>query len=211
MALYDFYQTKVLERDKRLEVALKAQEIDKAHDIRHLPKARHKTMQANAPDFEVRSGLYRVLGVDLTQVHDIGPSLALKLVSECGTGLAAWPRLKHFTSLLCLALGNKISGGKLLSSKTGRSSSRAAALLGLAATTIGRSDAAFGAFYRRLPPSRKGKSGDRNGAKARRPVLQQLTLGVAYHDPGATQYEERYRSRLIGNLKWRTKAFGFSL
>ncbi|WP_202800497.1 transposase [Novosphingobium sp. Rr 2-17] len=41
--------------------------------------------------------------VDLTQIHGIGPSLALKLVGECGTDLAAWPSSKHFTSWLCLA------------------------------------------------------------------------------------------------------------
>ncbi|UZW53831.1 IS110 family transposase [Sphingobium sp. JS3065] len=62
----------------------------------------------NTPDCEVRSALYRVLGVDLTQIHGIGPSLALKLVGECGTDLAAWPSSKHFTSWLCLAPGNKI-------------------------------------------------------------------------------------------------------
>ena len=82
--------------------------------------------------------------------------LALKLVAECGTDLKAWPSAKHFTSWLCLAPGNKISGGKLLSSRTRRSSSRAAALLRLAAVTIGRSDTALGAFYRRLS-SRIGK------------------------------------------------------
>jgi transposase len=95
-----------------------------------------------------------VLGVDLTEIHGLGPSLALKLVGECGTDLRAWPSAKHFTSWLCLAPGNKISGG---SSRTRRSSSRAAALLRLAATTVGRSDTALGAFYRRLS-SRAGKS-----------------------------------------------------
>lgn len=60
------------------------------------------------------------------------------------------PTAKHFTSWLCLAPGNKISGSKVLSSRTRRSSSRAAALLRLAATTIGRNDTALGAFYRRL-------------------------------------------------------------
>jgi transposase len=34
---------------------------------------------------------------------------------------------------------------------------------------------------------------------------------MAYNDPGASQYEERYRSRVIGNLQRRAKAFGFSL
>ncbi len=212
VALYDFYQTKILECDKRLEVALKALETDKGHDIRQLPKARHKTKQANAPDFEVRSGLYRVLGVDVTQIHGIGPSLALKLVSECGTDLAAWPSSKHFTSWLCLAPGNKISGGKLLSSKTRRSSSRAAALLRLAAITIGRSDTALGAFYRRLS-ARAGKAKAVTATARKLAVLfyNSLRFGMAYHDPGATQDEERYRRRVIGNLQRRAKAFGFSL
>ena len=38
-----------------------------------------------------------------------------------------------------------------------------------------------------------------------------LRYGMAYHDPGAAQYEERYRSRVIGNLQRRAKAFGFTL
>ena len=35
-----------------------------------------------------------MLGVDLTQIHGLGPSLALKLVSECGRDLKAWPRAR---------------------------------------------------------------------------------------------------------------------
>ena len=106
-----------------------------------LSKPRIKTKQVNTP-----TALYGVLGVDLTEIHGLGPSLALKLIGECGTDLRAWPSAKHFTSWLCLAPGNKISGGKVLSSRTRRSSSRAAALLRLAATTVGRSDTALGAF-----------------------------------------------------------------
>ena len=95
--------------------------------------------------------------MDLTEIHGLGPSLALKLVAECGDNLTAWPSAKHFTSWLCLAPGNKISGGKVLSSRTRRSGSRAAALLRLAAMTIGRTDTALGAFYRRLS-ARVGKA-----------------------------------------------------
>jgi transposase len=38
-----------------------------------------------------------------------------------------------------------------------------------------------------------------------------LRYGMAYHNPGASQYEERYRSCVIGNLQRRAKAFGFTL
>jgi transposase len=212
LALYDFYQTKITQCDRKLEMALKDLVVDQGHDTRNLPKVRTRTKQPNTPDFEVRASLYRVLGVDLTQIHGMGSSLALKLVGECGTDLRAWPSAKHFTSWLCLAPGNKISGGKLLSSKTRRSSNRAAALLRLAATTIGRSDTVLGAFYRRLS-ARAGKAKAVTATARKIAVLfyNSLCYGMKYHDPGATQYEERYRTRVIGNLQRRAKAFGFTL
>ena len=127
------------------------------------------------------------------RIHGWGPSLALKLIGECGTDLRAWPTAKHFTSWLCLAPGNKISGGKVLSSRTRRSSSRAAALLRLAATTIGRSDTALGAFYRRLS-SRAGKAKAVTATARKIAVLFYNTLrhDMTYRDPGANHYEEQF-------------------
>ena len=90
----------------------------------------------NAPAFDARAALDAILGVDLTQIHGLGPYLALKLVGECGTSLTAWPNAKHFTSWLGLAPDNKISGGKVLSSKTWRTSNRAPSLLRLAAMSF---------------------------------------------------------------------------
>jgi transposase len=210
--LYDFYQTKIEDCDRKLEGAVAALTVKAGGDVPALPKARTKRNQVNAPSFDVRAALYGVLGTDLTQIHGLGPSLALKLVAECGTDLRAWKTAKHFTSWLCLAPGNKISGGKLLSSRTRRSSSRAAALLRLAATTIGRSDTALGAFYRRLS-SRIGKQKAVTATARKIAVLfyNAVRFGMAYNDPGAAAYEERHRTRVLANLQRRAKTFGFEL
>ena len=210
--LYDFYHTKIEDCDRKLEGAVAALTVRAADDVPALPKARTKGKQVNAPTFDVRAALYGVLGTDLTQIHGLGPALALKLVGECGTDLRAWPSAKHFTSWLCLAPGNKISGGKLLSSRTRRSSSRAAALLRLAATTIGRSDTALGAFYRRLS-SRIGKQKAVTATARKIAVLFYNTLrfGMSYQDPGAAAYEERHRTRVVANLQRRAKTLGFTL
>ena len=185
---------------------------DQEHDLRKMPKVRTKRKQVNAPSFDVRAALFGLLGVDLTQIHGMGPSLSLKLVGECGTDLRAWPSAKHFTSWLCLAPGNKILGGKVLSSRPRRSSSRAAALLRLAAVTIGRSDTALGAFYRRLA-ARAGKAKAVTATARKIAVLFYNTLrhGMTYEDPGASHYEERYRNRVLGNLKRRAKSLGYDL
>jgi transposase len=195
LELYDTYQAKMLDCDRKLEALITA-----------------LSDKGATPSFDVRAALYGVLGVDLTEIHGLGPSLALKLIGECGTDLRAWPTAKHFTSWLCLAPGNKISGGKVLSSRTRRSSSRAAALLRLAATTIGRSDTALGAFYRRLS-SRAGKAKAVTATARKIAVLFYNTLrhGMTYRDPGADHYEEQYRGRVLANLKRRAKSLGFIL
>ena len=77
VALYDTYQEHVADCDERLEallVQLRAPEPPQAP----LPAPRHKTRQPNALSFDVRAALYAMIGVDLTQIHGIGPSLALK-------------------------------------------------------------------------------------------------------------------------------------
>ena len=210
--LFDFYQAKITECDQKLEAAIAVLSHQATDNAPVLPKARTRGKQPNAPTFDVRAALYGVLGTDVTQIHGLGPYLALKLIAECGTDLLAWRTAKHFTSWLCLAPGNKISGGKLLSSRTRRSSSRAAALLRLAATTIGRSDTALGAFYRRLS-SRIGKQKAVTATARKIAVLFYNTLrfGITYQDAGAAVYDERHRVRVLANLQRRAKSLGFVL
>jgi transposase len=210
--LYDFYQSKVAECDQRIEAVLAALKRSAVQPVESLPKARHRTRQPNAPAFDARAALHAILGVDLTQIHGLGPYLSLKLIGECGTDLSAWPTAKHFTSWLSLAPSNKISGGRILSSKTRRSNNRAAALLRLAAVTVGRTETALGAFYRRLS-ARVGKAKAVTATARKIAVLFYNTLrhGMAYADPGARYYEERYHERVLANLRRRAQSLGFSL
>lgn len=212
LELYEVYQTKVEACDKQIEVILKRLIQTASPPRTKLASARRRTQQPNALGFDARAALHAILGVDLTDIDGLGPYLALKLVGECGTTLAAWPTAKHFTSWLALAPHNKISGGKVLSSKTRRTSNRAASLLRLAAGTVGRTDTALGAFYRRLS-ARVGKAKAITATARKIAVLFYNTLrhGMSYADPGARYYEERYRRRVLHNLRRRAKALGFVL
>ena len=140
-----------------------------------------------------------------------GP-LALKIVSECGTDLSKWPSAKHFTSWLCLSLGSKVSGGKVLSARTRRTKNRARALLRLAAVNVGKTDSALGAFYRRLA-ARAGKAKAVTATERKLAVLFYNTLrhGMDYSDPGASYYETRYRERVLRRLERRAKQFSCTL
>ena len=178
-----------------------------------LPAARYKQApRGNEPKFDVREMLFGVLGIDLSQIHGFGAYTALKLVGECGSDMSQWPTAKHFTSWLTLAPGNKISGGKVLSTKTRRSANRAANILRLSAVHVGRTHTALGAFYRRLA-SRVGKAKAVTATARKLAVLYYNTLryGRTYEDPGAAYYEERYRQRVLKGLRRRAKAFGYAL
>src|SRR6266700_436100 len=160
LALYDAYHEKASACDARIETVLKELSIHRGQGHGPAPRAsrrQNRTDQANALAFDVREALFALLGKDITTIDGLGPYLSLKLIAECGDDLSSWPSAKHFTSWLGLAPSNKVSGGKMLSSRTRRSGGRAAALLRLAAVTVGRTDTALGAFYRRLS-SRIGKA-----------------------------------------------------
>jgi transposase len=212
LELYDFYQRQIHACDVEIEQVLEQLRRDSSPPLQPLPKARHRTRQPNDLAFDVRTAIYPIVGTDLTQIHGMGPSLALKLISECGTDMSRWPSAKHFTSWLGLSPGNKISGGKVLSSRTRHTANRATALLRLAAGTVGRTSTALGAFYRRLA-ARIGKA-KAITATARKLAIwfyKALRYGMDYKDPGAEYYERKYRTRVVKNLRRRAAEFGYQL
>ena len=209
--LYEFHQAKVAECDTEIEAALRDLNDDRSDPTEPMPKVRHSKGR-NEPDFNVRGALYTLLGADLSQIHGFGPYTVLRLVGECGDDMSKWPSAKHFTSWLCLAPGNKISGGRLLSSKTRRSSNRAAALLRIAAVNIGKTHTALGSFYRRIG-ARAGKAKAVTATARKLAVLfyNALRFGMAYVDPGADSYEQNYRQRVIHQLHRRARQLGYAL
>ncbi len=72
-----------------------------------LPAPRHTTRAPNALAFDVRPVLYRLVGVDLTQIHGLGPYNALKLVQGCQyTSLAFGARCRE--SGVALSMGSVV-------------------------------------------------------------------------------------------------------
>jgi transposase len=164
------------------------------------------------PKFELRAALYQLLGADLSQIHAFGPYTVLRLIGECGDDMRKWASVKHFTSWLCLAPANKISGGRVLSRGTRKSSNRAAAILRIAAVSVGRTQTALCAFYRRLA-ARLGKAKAVTATARKLAVLfyNALRFGMSYVDPGADRYEQEYQQRVVHHLHRRAKQMGFTL
>lgn len=64
-------------------------------------------------------------GIDIIAIESLSHNTVLSIISEIGPeGFKKFKTSKHLTTWLRLAPNNKVSGGKVLSSKVGKGSSR---------------------------------------------------------------------------------------
>jgi transposase len=206
--LYDAYADKLQECDQQLETMLKAMAKHTAEPI----KAKRLNSNRNAPKFDMRSHLFNLCGVDLTRIDGIDVTTAFTILAEVGADMSRFKNAKHFASWLGLCPGTKISGGKVLSSKTKQTANRAAQALRLAAQSLRKSQSALGAYYRRLCARMDKPSAITACAhKLARLIYTLLTQGQEYIDKGQDYYEERYRERVVKSLIKRAEQFGMQL
>ena len=209
--LFDVYQGKLADCDRAIEACLQGFEDQRDGEVL-LPKSRTSKRARNTPAFDVRTHLHRLTGVDLTRIDGIDGHGALKIVSEIGLDMTRWPTEKHFASWLALSPGNKISGGKVLSSRTKSSANRVAAVLRMAASTLHHSRSALGAFFRRLKTNLGApKATTATAHKLACLVYNMLKHGTEYVDQGQQYYEDRYQQRVLSNLSRRAQALGYRL
>jgi transposase len=213
-AAYEFNLRQIAQCDGAIKALLATLASRRQPPARALPAARpRKKPSKNEPRLELRSPLHRITGgADLSQIDGIGPYGALQLIAEIGTDMSRWTTAKHFTSWLTLAPNNKISGGRLLSSKTQPSANRAALILRRAAMSLSRSATALGAYYRRLA-YRVGKAKAITATARKLAVLVYRVLrgDITYHDPGAAAYQKLNQTRVLRNLRQRAQQLGFAL
>ena len=213
--LYDIYDQKLAACDAQIadHYAVFEAQVDiveqplppTASQVRYRKKA-------NTPKYDLRTLLYRMAGVDLTTIDGIDILLAQDIISEIGLDMSKWPTDKHFASWLGLAPNNRMSGGKTKSRRTKPTSSRANLAFRLAARSVGRSQTALGAFYRRI----KAKHGApvANTATARKIaviVYHMLKDKDPYIDPGVSYYDTRYKERKLRNLQRQASQLGWRI
>lgn len=214
---YLFFHRQVMDCEKKIEEQLKEiQELEGVADREckgYEKSAAKKTVYRKSPyHFDVGHDAYKILGADLSKIPGIDGNTAIKILSEIGTDMSKWKSVKHFCSWMGLCPGSKISGGKVLSSRSSPTKNRVAAALRLAANTLYNSQTALGAFFRRMR-SKFGapKAITAVAHKMARMIYTMLTKSEEYYEFGATYYEEKYRSRVVRSIERRAREFGYEL
>lgn len=151
------------EKYKELEKHLQEVDLESEKVIKLLSqyensekKARCLRKMGNQPKFNIEQHLVNVYGVDVTEIYGFKQTSALTVLSETGANLREkFPTLKQFLSWLNLVPDNKITGGKIVSSKVRKRKNIAGQAFREAANTLWRAKNPFGDYLR----AKKAKSG----------------------------------------------------
>jgi transposase len=178
-----------------------------------LPKEKNprKTPWRNEPP-QLREDLYRAFGVDLTQIPGINTLTAQMLLTEVGPDLSRFPTVAAFCSWLRLCPEPKISGGKVLSSKTRPTKNRAALALRMAAQGLHRSQTFLGDYFRRMK-ARLGTPKAMTAAahKLARIVYHMIATHQEYDTTVFQELERRVQDRKRMKLRAQARELGFDL
>src|SRR6516225_6712805 len=211
---YEFCHKQMAECDRQLQQYLQQRE-DRSHGA-PLPeekrKGRLQKKRANKPQFNLREGLFRMTGTDLTRIDSIDVMTATTVISEAGYDMSKWKTENHFVSWLRLCPDNRISGNKVIGKGRLPTNNPISIALKMAATTLKESKTYLGAQFRRLrtrlgaPIAIKAMA-----AKLARLVYRMLRYGMKYVDQGAAFYEAQHRQLQIKQLKWKAAKLGFQI
>lgn len=213
MEIYQGCQDKIAACDQQLQQHLREMESKVDPQTQPLgPRPKGKRARGNAPKFDLRAELYRLTGVDWSQVDGFDVQVAQTVIAEVGTRLDAFPSEKHFANWLGLCPTNETSGGKVLKRRTPKLVSRAKVAFRQAASTLLKSKSYLGAQYRRMR-TRLGapKAITAMARKLACLFYRLLTKGQQYVDKGAAYYESRHREQQVRSILRRASQLGLKV
>ena len=146
----------------------------------------------NNPNFNVSQYLYDALGVEVTKIYGIKEITALTLFSETGINLKEkFPTEKQFLSWINVVPNNKITGGKVISSRVKKKKNKAGQALRDAASSLWTAQNPIGDYLRR----KKAKSGAKQAV-----VATARKLGAIYYKM-VTEKVEFNPSHIVKNTE----------
>jgi len=215
LKMYDAVQERIAAYEK--EILRKLRDMEREDQRGQTPPpaqnpSKAKTIRQRGLEPK-REALYRVSGVDITQIDAIGVETVEVVLSEYGPDLSCFPTEKQFVSHITLAPHVAKSGGKPIKKKKRNSAStRVAAALRMAALSLRHSQTALGAYYRKI--ARRIGGDVAVFATARKLAIliyRLLRWGQPYVDEGAATYENRYREERIRSLMAKAKELGYQV
>jgi transposase len=198
---YTFLDKQITEMDQHITALLKTIPLKKEKEAK-CPPTKKTNSRSHKNKNDIRSGesmddmLYRIVGTDLTAITGLQANAILQIISEVGIDMSKFPSAKHFASYFGFTPHNKITGGKIISSKTDRIKSHASQAFRKVIPSIIRGNSSFAAFYRRLATRiGQGKAFTATCRKLAMIFYNTLVHGSEYVEIGQEKYKQQQFDR----------------
>lgn len=150
--LYNFIQGQICQCDRQIEMHLiryRANFVQNSND--DIPRCKKKIGKKNAVDFDVEKYAFDIWKVNAMIIPGMSSISLLQLIGELGHNFVDKFETCHtFCSWLNLVPDNKISGGKLLSSKLPKRTNTCGQVFRLCANSLKRNRTTLGYYFRRI-------------------------------------------------------------
>jgi transposase len=205
---YQHFQSRMASCDKQIEILLKEITARMSTENNNPVAAVKKTTvknrkQKNGAAYDVSKLSMEYFGVDLLEIEGIGEATVMTFIAEVGSDIIKFPGKKNFTSWLRLSPNNKITGGKVFSSRTPKGKNILSNAFRLAANTIAqRKDGVLKKIFSRIA-FKKGRAAAIT-ALARRlaEIFWIMTVKkVPYKAQNEKEYEEKTKHNVIKNIQ----------
>lgn len=211
LELFDFYGQQIQLCETEIE-SMYHEIADNRKIEKPLPENDKKLRPKNQPNYDLRAYLFRCCGVDGTRISGLSSITVQTIFSEVGFNLSRFPTVKHFTSWLALCPNNRISGGKILQTKTKNIKNRAAQAFRIAAHSTARSSSSLGSYYRRMRALHgPAVANVATAHKLARIFYFMITRQIEFDQTLQNEIDKRHSQKLLKNLQKKAKQFGFQL
>jgi transposase len=213
-AAYEFCQKQMADCDAQLQQYFQEHpdRTEGAPLAEETHKGRRRRKRGNTPLFDLRQGLFRLTGVDLTRLDGVDVMTATTIVSEAGWDMTRWRTEDHFVSWLRLCPDNRISGDRVIGKGRLPTQNRLNTAFRMAATALRTSDSYLGAQFRRLRSRLGGPIAIKAmAAKLARLAYRMLRYGMEFVDKGAAFYEAQHRQHQLRQLQSKAAALGLQV
>lgn len=137
-------------------------------------------------------------------INGVAHNLVLSVLSEVGLDLKKhFKSSKHFVSWMSICPNKKISGGKILSSKTVKNKNKLALAFRQAANSIGnQKNTALSQFFKRLAYKKGRKVAITATARKLATIIYHMIVRQEQYNPkGIKEYQEKLRLNKIKNIR----------
>lgn len=199
----EFVDKQIIDLDTQIEVVV--QSITKKFGKTDSQKSekRGKSSYKNRLRFDSKTYLNSLFGVDVTKMEGIDEISALSLLSELGVDIKGkFKTEKQFLAWLNVVPNNKITGGKIKSSRVMKKKNKAGQIFRNAAYTLFNSKGYFGQYLR----SRKAKDGTpqaivATASKMARVFYKMVTEKIEYNSGILYLSNEKYLRKKLAKMK----------